>query len=636
VFIDFEGIDGSGKTTLSNRVAQRLEALGHRVLHARENGELKSGLARRVRELTRDARHLEMSARAEFFLNLSRDAQQLEEVILPALARNEVVISDRYLYSQLALTAGGRGLPLEALKAACELAGQGVWPELVVLVDVDPDLARWRKRLGRKPESRSAVETGSRKGLSGAGLNVRVRAHFLEQARNDPDRWLVLANEGQSLEALEERVLEAILARLQPEAPRATATAAEVVRLPSPVRFVACSTEPRPGPAACVAGLPCDASTPDAIGRRRPPRRAGSSAACEASAGPSAERGAGPSAIATAKSATSGFLAEASRVYVREPALALAMLAGFSGGLAHRLRLHALGAHPGQVALSLRDLDDEPSWSLREHLAPSHPREVARSLPTGPAARAQELRLRLFEDAAEAVLEGLVQDDGALAWDLRERGVAAGLKGAVLLGLGGVNGERAQALREEGLREGLGAHVALSLRGLADERAESLRAQLVEAHPLLVIKGALGVETPLTARLREALFPRALKPVLRSLGSLTSEASFALRERGAPLTKEAIDSLDGLDHPRAWALREAWRATWPTTVASSLVGLPADARVCSLLDRLLAEHPGRLLLLRNAALVMQVAGAAAYAVEERPRHRPDADVAVPLGQEGSG
>ena len=61
--------------------------------------------------------------------------------------------------------------------------------------------------------------------------------------------------------------------------------------------------------------------------------------------------------------------------------------------------------------------------------------------------------------------------------------------------------------------------------------------------------------------------------VLRSLTGLVSDASFALRERGALLTKEAIDSLDGLDDPRAWELRERFATRWPATVASSLRGL---------------------------------------------------------------
>src|SRR5690606_13207718 len=121
-------------------------------------------IARRVRELTRDSRLLEMGPRTEFFLNLARDTQQLDEIILPALDRGEVCISDRYLYSQLALSGGGRGLPLEELESACVFASRGIWPDLVVLVDVEPDLARLRKRLARLKEGRRS-NSDSRKGL---------------------------------------------------------------------------------------------------------------------------------------------------------------------------------------------------------------------------------------------------------------------------------------------------------------------------------------------------------------------------------------------------------------------------------------------------------------------------------------
>ena len=93
-------------------------------------------------------------------------------------------ISDRYLYSQLALSAGGRGLSEAALAPACDLASQGVWPDLVILVDVDPELARLRKRLGKLREKKS--DGDSRKGLVGAGLACRMRAHFLELAQRDP------------------------------------------------------------------------------------------------------------------------------------------------------------------------------------------------------------------------------------------------------------------------------------------------------------------------------------------------------------------------------------------------------------------------------------------------------------------
>ena len=83
VFIDFEGIDGSGKTTLSNLLAGRLRRRGYKVAHAREGGELQAPTARRIRELTRDSRLLELGARTEFFLNVARDAQQLERSSRP-------------------------------------------------------------------------------------------------------------------------------------------------------------------------------------------------------------------------------------------------------------------------------------------------------------------------------------------------------------------------------------------------------------------------------------------------------------------------------------------------------------------------------------------------------------------------
>src|SRR5438876_10739826 len=110
MFIDFEGIDGSGKTTLSNGLAERLEARGLKVTHARAGGELRSAVARRVRPLTRDRHLCEMSARAEFFLNLARGTQQIDEGVRPALARGAICITDRSLYSHLALRCGGRGL----------------------------------------------------------------------------------------------------------------------------------------------------------------------------------------------------------------------------------------------------------------------------------------------------------------------------------------------------------------------------------------------------------------------------------------------------------------------------------------------------------------------------------------------
>src|SRR5580765_5006711 len=115
MFIVFEGIDGSGKTTLSNRVAAALRAGAHAVEHVREGGRFASQVAQAIREFGRDVRNLELTARAELFLYVARDVQLMDEALGPALRRSEVVIADRFLYTAEALALFGRSLPREQI-----------------------------------------------------------------------------------------------------------------------------------------------------------------------------------------------------------------------------------------------------------------------------------------------------------------------------------------------------------------------------------------------------------------------------------------------------------------------------------------------------------------------------------------
>ncbi|NBD10597.1 dTMP kinase [Corallococcus silvisoli] len=546
MFIDFEGIDGSGKTTLSNLLAARLKRLGYKVAHAREGGELQSPTARRIRELTRDARLLEMGPRAEFFLNLARDAQQLEEVIAPALRRGDVCISDRYLYSQLALTGGGRGVKEEALWSACELASQGLWPDLVVLVDVDPDLARLRKRLG-KVQSGKTHDTDSRKGLAGAGLAVRVREAFLAQARRDPARWIILENNDQPLRVLEQRLVDAVVARLEGRE--------------QPVqRLVPAPTPPPPG-------------------------------------------------VASVDDVEARFFHALDGLEVREPQLAVWLLNGIPGVPAHQRRLAYAERFPGLVARSLMGLDDETAWTLRDVLSASVPVDVAEGLGFVASPRSHALRQRLYAQAPEAVLEGLKRQDSPASWALRERGLKDGHLGAVLLGLLGVDGEESWVVREAGMQRKRYAEVARSLGGLATERADALREALLKHDRLAVLRSTTGLETPVAVGLREQLEKGALKLVLRSLTGVDSPRAWAMRERGAKLTKEALDSVDGMADPRAWKLRAQSAGRWPATVVSSMRGLPLVAETRALLDRVLAEQAGKLPVLRNAYAVVAQARA---------------------------
>ncbi len=538
MFIDFEGIDGSGKTTLSNMLADRLRKLGYRVTHAREGGELQAPIARRLRELTRDPSYLEMGARTELLLNLARDAQQLEEVVKPALARGELCITDRYVYSQITHSGAGRGLPPAEVQAAAAFAAQGVWPDLVVLVDVDPELARLRKRAGRRGDDETRAS--SRKGLVGAGITHRIRKAFHELARTDPSRWVILLNEDVPLKALAQNLCDLVVARLEGGAP-----------------------EIRPLNA-------------------RPPVR----------------RGVGLGGLEEA------FFEAVDELAIREPYLALFSLTGIPGPAAHQRRVRLLESYPKDVARSLTGLGDEESHRIREILLALAPKEVAQSLWRDLSAPALALRERLFDAAPAQVVQTLKGCDGARAWALRERALAQGEWISALLGLVGVDSPRAWEVREAGLRHGLSAEVARSLGELHTPQADAWRERLLDAVPLAVLKGLSGVDSPFARRAREALFPRAPKPVLRSLAGVDAPYAWAMRVRAAPLTKEALDAVDGMDAEEAWQMRNRWAAQWPCTALSSLRDLAMTPRGQALVERVLAENPGRVPVWRSAYSVI--------------------------------
>jgi dTMP kinase len=534
LFIDFEGIDGSGKTTLSNKLAKRLRAAGYVVSHAREGGELKAPIARRLRELTRDQACMEMSPRCEFLLNLARDAQQLEQVIKPALARGEVCITDRYVYSQLALTGGGRGLLANELEPVLAVASQGIWPDLVILVDVDPELSRLRKRLGKLGSERSEGG-GSRKGLIGAGLNVRVRASFLQQARRDPGRWLVVENNDQPLEALADRVYEVVRARLDGRR----------------------------------AVLPTPSPTP-------------------------------PAAAATLANLDETFYAAIDEVLGRETKLGLFLLTGIPGPAAHHRRLGLLEKLPQLVARSLSGLHDESAWALREVLELSAPEEVLRSIGSDPSPEPMALREKLFDGASSTVVCGLRRNDSPAAWRLRERALAKGELEAVLSGLSFVDSPAAWELRRAGMREGLVAATARSLHGLVGDAADALREHLYPKDRLATLRSVTGLDTPLARRLREQLFGLALKVVMRSLSGVDAPYAWQMRAEAITVSKEALDSVDGMDTEQAWALREGHWEAWPSTAVSSLRQLALTRRGEALIEAVLTANPRRIAVVRNA------------------------------------
>lgn len=176
-FIVFEGGEGSGKSTASAAVAGRLRAAGVTVVHTREPGGTRAG------ELVRGLLHEELTPWAELFAFLVARAQLVEEVIRPALACGETVICDRFAPSTFAYQVHARGLDGEKVRAANSIATGGLEPDLVVYLDIDPEVG-----LRRKHGETEAIRTG----LEGLAFHRKVREGYLAQAAADPARWLVV------------------------------------------------------------------------------------------------------------------------------------------------------------------------------------------------------------------------------------------------------------------------------------------------------------------------------------------------------------------------------------------------------------------------------------------------------------
>src|SRR2546428_2850840 len=147
LFITLEGGDGSGKSPKGSSLAERLRAEGYAVCQTRDPAGTELG--RRLWSLFQrrtEQKALVISPRAELLLFTADRAQHVQQVIEPALARREIVISDRFADSTVAYQAYGRGLSLELVRACNEIATDGLKPDLTLLFDVPPEVGLTRAR----------------------------------------------------------------------------------------------------------------------------------------------------------------------------------------------------------------------------------------------------------------------------------------------------------------------------------------------------------------------------------------------------------------------------------------------------------------------------------------------------------
>lgn len=206
IFITFEGIDGSGKTTQLRILAERLRQTGRTVVEAVEPGGTEIG--RQIRAILLDGRNTQLTPRAELLLYFASRAQNVEEVIRPALAAGQIVLCDRFTDSTLVYQGYGRSLGPEVVLALDRIACQGLKPDLTVFVDIDLDesLERARGRNIVSSSSETRLDDESRE------FHKRVRDAYLALAQQEAHRFIVIDGAA-SVDEVAGRVWKEVAAR---------------------------------------------------------------------------------------------------------------------------------------------------------------------------------------------------------------------------------------------------------------------------------------------------------------------------------------------------------------------------------------------------------------------------------------
>ncbi|MFP3585826.1 dTMP kinase [Paraburkholderia sp. SIMBA_055] len=198
-FITFEGIDGAGKTThlawFRERLEQKVAPTGRAVVMTREPGG--TPLGEQIREIVL---HQKMDLETEALLMFALRRQHLAEVIEPALARGDWVLSDRFTDATFAYQGGGRGLPRDKLETLERWVQGGFQPDLTVLFDLAPEIANERRSAARDPDR---FESES------AAFFERTRAEYLRRAEEAPYRFAII-DSSQSIVRIQKQLEELI------------------------------------------------------------------------------------------------------------------------------------------------------------------------------------------------------------------------------------------------------------------------------------------------------------------------------------------------------------------------------------------------------------------------------------------
>jgi dTMP kinase len=192
-FLAFEGLDGSGKSTLINGLKAEFEKRKIAFITTREPGG--TSLGDEIRQLLLRVKGEAPVARCEALLYQAGRAQHVEQVIRPALAAKKWVLSDRFDASSVAFQAGGRAISREQIEWLNDFSTHGVKPDLYVLLDLSVEESL--RRLQGRDQEADRFEREAKE------FHIKVRDAYLAMAASKPDRWLVLSAADRPQELLE-------------------------------------------------------------------------------------------------------------------------------------------------------------------------------------------------------------------------------------------------------------------------------------------------------------------------------------------------------------------------------------------------------------------------------------------------
>lgn len=204
MFITIEGPEGSGKTTATNKVIEELTRLGYDVVRTREPGG--TPISEQIRNVILDKANTAMDPRTEALLYAAARRQHLVEKVWPLTKEGKIVVCDRYIDSSLAYQGGARGLGIQNIIDINMFATDNTWPDLTLLFDIEPEL-------GLERISKNSAREVNRLDLEKLDFHKKVRETFLELAKSQPHRFVII-DASKSQEEVAKAALDAILARL--------------------------------------------------------------------------------------------------------------------------------------------------------------------------------------------------------------------------------------------------------------------------------------------------------------------------------------------------------------------------------------------------------------------------------------